>query len=69
MFTQIISEEEVYPLEEMVNELAGIVGLYFGLDVLTLLISYKLVMKHARSFRRVGVAADKYVKVSDLFQL
>lgn len=32
----MFEETEAYPLEEMVNELTGIFGLYFGFSVLSL---------------------------------
>lgn len=32
---EVIREEEIYPFEEMINEWAGVFGLYFGVTLLS----------------------------------
>lgn len=41
-------ETEVYPLSEMLNELTGIIGLYFGFSMLT------VAALCAMAFKRIG---------------
>lgn len=45
---EIVVETEAYPLEEMVNELAGIFGLYFGFSVTSIVPMFCLAMHNLR---------------------
>lgn len=38
---RVVTEEEAYPLKEMINEMAGITGLYFGFSFLSIITMIK----------------------------
>jgi hypothetical protein len=52
---ELLDETPAYPLEEMINELAGIFGLYFGFSIISLAPLFHLAYgKVLRTFPRVN---------------
>ena len=48
----VLVEEDAYPLEEMINEMAGVFGIYFGFSMLSI-----ATMLHC-CFKRVNKISD-----------
>lgn len=45
MAFELLNETEAYPIEEMINELAGVFGIYFGFSVISLGPLFQLAIK------------------------
>lgn len=60
---EMVEETETYPIEEMINELVGIFGLYFGFSVISMTPLFQLAWRkfwRKLSARKTNVAL-KYV--------
>lgn len=59
---EILEDIETYPIEEMLNELAGICGLYFGVSLLSLASLIHLAMRKVTWQRSNSIKLERSIK-------